>query len=48
MRKKVDARIRTVVENGVKSRTRSLFVIVGDRGRDQVGIERGREGWIDR
>ncbi len=37
MRKKVDARIRTLVENGVKTRQRSMFVIVGDKGRDQVG-----------
>ncbi|CAI5530430.1 unnamed protein product, partial [Closterium sp. Naga37s-1] len=36
MRKKVDARIRTLVENGVKSRQRSMFVIVGDKGREQV------------
>jgi len=36
MRKKVDSRVRTLVENGVKTRTRSMFVIVGDRGRDQV------------
>ncbi|OAE26338.1 hypothetical protein AXG93_4324s1040 [Marchantia polymorpha subsp. ruderalis] len=36
MRKKVDSRIRTLVENGVKARQRSIFVIVGDKGRDQV------------
>lgn len=36
VRKKVDGRIRTLIENGVKTRTRSLFVIVGDRGKDQV------------
>ena len=36
MKKKVDSRIRTLVENGVKTRQRSLFVIVGDKGRDQV------------
>eukprot|EP01094_Clydonella_sp_ATCC50884_P023745 TRINITY_DN576_c0_g1_i5.p1 TRINITY_DN576_c0_g1~~TRINITY_DN576_c0_g1_i5.p1 ORF type:complete len:471 (+),score=167.10 TRINITY_DN576_c0_g1_i5:107-1519(+) len=36
MRKKVDSRIRHLVENGVKRRHRSMFVIVGDRGRDQV------------
>eukprot|EP00891_Asterochloris_glomerata_P009605 jgi/Astpho2/9605/Aster-03877 len=36
MRKKVDNRIRTLVENCVKLRQRSLFVIVGDKGRDQV------------
>jgi N-acetyltransferase 10 len=36
MRKKVDSRIRTLVENGVKTRQRSMFVIIGDKGRDQV------------
>jgi N-acetyltransferase 10 len=36
MRKKVDSRIRTLVENCVKMRHRSMFVIVGDKGRDQV------------
>lgn len=36
MRKKVDSRVRTLVENGVRTNMRSLFVIVGDRGRDQV------------
>ena len=36
MRKKVDSRIRTLVENCVKLHQRSLFVIVGDKGRDQV------------
>ena len=36
MRKKIDSRIRTLVENCVATRQRSLFVIVGDKGRDQV------------
>lgn len=36
MRKKVDSRIRTLVENCVKMRQRGLFVIIGDKGRDQV------------
>ena len=36
MRKKVDSRIRTLIENGVKLRHRSLFIIVGDAGREQV------------
>ena len=40
MRKKVDQRIRTLVENGVKLHQRSMFVIVGDRGRDQARRER--------
>ena len=32
----MDARIRTLVENNVALKQRSLFVIVGDKGRDQV------------
>ncbi|KAJ1398597.1 tRN [Sesbania bispinosa] len=36
MRKKVDERIRTLIENGVKTRHRSMFVIIGDKSRDQV------------
>jgi hypothetical protein len=35
-RKKIDSRIRTLVENCVKLRQRGLFVIIGDKGRDQV------------
>jgi N-acetyltransferase 10 len=35
-RKKVDSRVRTLIENGVKMRHRTMFVIVGDKGRDQV------------
>ncbi|XP_014448561.1 RNA cytidine acetyltransferase [Tupaia chinensis] len=37
-RKKVDNRIRVLIENGVAERQRSLFVVVGDRGKDQVVI----------
>lgn len=36
VKKKVDSRIRTLLENGVKTGHRSLFLIVGDHGRDQV------------
>jgi N-acetyltransferase 10 len=36
MRKKIDPRIRTLIENGVRTHHRSFFVLVGDRGRDQV------------
>ena len=36
MKKKVDSRIRTLVENCVKLRQRGLFVLIGDKGRDQV------------
>lgn len=36
MKKKVDPRIKTVIENAIKLRHRGIFVIVGDRGRDQV------------
>uniref|UniRef100_H1A153 RNA cytidine acetyltransferase n=1 Tax=Taeniopygia guttata TaxID=59729 RepID=H1A153_TAEGU len=37
-RRKVDNRIRVLIENGVAQRQRSLFVVVGDRGKDQVVI----------
>lgn len=36
LRRKVDNRIRVLVENGVALRQRTLFVIVGDKSRDQV------------
>lgn len=36
VRKKIDNRIRVLIENGVKVGHRTLFVIVGDKGRDQV------------
>ena len=36
VRKKVDNRIRVQIENGVSLQNRSMFVVVGDRGRDQV------------
>ncbi|KAF2076961.1 hypothetical protein CYY_001737 [Polysphondylium violaceum] len=36
VRKKVDSRIRTLIENGVNTNHRSFFVIVGDNGKDQI------------
>ena len=36
VKKKVDNRVRVLLENGIKQNQRSLFVIVGDRGKDQV------------
>lgn len=36
VRKKIDNRIRVLIENGVKLGHRTLFVVVGDKGRDQV------------
>lgn len=38
VRKKVDNRIRVQIENGVALQHRTLFVVVGDRGRDQVRL----------
>lgn len=32
----MDDRIRTLIENGVKLRHRSIFVIIGDKSRDQI------------
>ena len=37
VRKKIDNRIRVLIENGVALKHRSLFVLVGDHSRDQVG-----------
>ena len=36
VKKKVDSRLRTLIENGVKTGHRSMFIIVGDNARDQV------------
>jgi hypothetical protein len=36
VKKKIDSRVRVLIENAVATRQRSLFVIVGDRGKDQV------------
>ncbi|KAL7420494.1 N-acetyltransferase 10 [Cryptotrichosporon argae] len=36
MRKQLDPRIPALINNGVKANHRSLFVMVGDRGRDQI------------
>lgn len=33
---KVDNRIRILIENGVAKQHRSMFVVVGDHGKDQV------------
>ncbi|XP_018326936.1 RNA cytidine acetyltransferase isoform X2 [Agrilus planipennis] len=38
VRKKIDNRIRVLIENGVQFGHRTLFVIVGDKGKDQVVI----------
>ncbi|XP_043209969.1 RNA cytidine acetyltransferase-like, partial [Amphibalanus amphitrite] len=38
VRKKIDNRIRILIENGVASGHRTMFVVVGDKGRDQVVI----------
>lgn len=38
IRKKVDNRIRVQIENGVALQHRTMFVVVGDHGRDQVVI----------
>ena len=38
VKKKIDNRIRTLIENGMQERQRSMFVVVGDKARDQVVI----------
>lgn len=36
VKKKIDNRIRVMIENGVKMKHRTMFVVVGDKARDQV------------
>ncbi|KAG8095310.1 hypothetical protein GUJ93_ZPchr0012g19152 [Zizania palustris] len=36
MRKKVDEHVCTLIKNGMRQRHRSMFVIVGDKSRDQI------------
>lgn len=36
MKKKIDSRIKTLIENGIREKHRSFFVVVGDRGKEQV------------
>ena len=36
MKKKIDSRIQTLIENGIKTHQRSMLVLVGDRSRYQV------------
>ncbi|CAG0888846.1 unnamed protein product, partial [Darwinula stevensoni] len=38
VRKKLDNRIRVSIENGAQSGHRTMFVIIGDKGKDQVVI----------
>lgn len=36
VKKKIDNRIRVMIENGVKLGHRTMFLLVGDKSRDQV------------
>lgn len=36
VKKKIDNRIRVLIENGVKLGHRTMFLLVGDKSRDQV------------
>ena len=38
VKKRIDNRIRVLIENGVTNKQRSMFVVVGDKGRDQVRL----------
>lgn len=38
MRKKIDNRLRILIENGVNTGHRSMFVVVGEKARDQVVV----------
>lgn len=36
VRKKVDERVKTLIENGVRTKHRSFFIVIGDKSKDQV------------
>lgn len=38
VKKKIDNRIRVMIENGVKLGHRTMILLVGDKSRDQVSI----------
>lgn len=38
VKKKIDNRNRVMIENGVKLGHRTMFIIVGDKARDQVKV----------
>uniref|UniRef100_A0A1B0D2E7 RNA cytidine acetyltransferase n=1 Tax=Phlebotomus papatasi TaxID=29031 RepID=A0A1B0D2E7_PHLPP len=38
VKKKIDNRIRVMIENGVKLGHRTMFIVIGDKARDQVPI----------
>ena len=38
VKKRIDNRIRILIENGVLTKNRSMFIIIGDKGRDQTTI----------
>jgi N-acetyltransferase 10 len=38
VKKRIDNRIRVLIENCVATHQRSMFVVVGDKGKDQVVI----------
>ncbi len=44
VKKKIDNRIRVMIENGVKLKHRTMFVIVGDKARDQVRFKKRKFG----
>ena len=35
-KKKVDSRVRTLIENGVQKQHRSMIVMIGEKGREQI------------
>lgn len=43
VRRKIDNRIRLTIENGVKLGHRSMFLIVGNKGRDQVSKKKNEQ-----
>lgn len=36
VRKKIDNRVRTLIENGVTTGHRTMFIVIGEKARDQA------------
>lgn len=45
VKKVVDSRVHTLIKNCVQTKHRSFFVVVGDKGKDQVGQLVGSKCW---
>jgi hypothetical protein len=46
VKKVVDSRVHTLIKNCVQTKHRSFFVVVGDKGKDQVNLHSDMFGFL--